>query len=163
MNMVRRYDIAAARNILTALYHHNPGDYQRLVAQLRQQSGMGAMGATETAPETKSTGWWDSLLSAGGNVLNTIANYKITEAKNAEDAKIQQQQYDSAVATEMKKQAALAAQAKTQAMQAQQQLDYIRQQTQLEQAAAAAKGKLQLSLVAVGGLVGLWILYRMAA
>lgn len=138
-----RYDIEAAQNILNMLQRVSPVDHEILMSRLVAQAP-GTLGAAEESEP----GFWDRLFSAGAGALTTIADYKLQEAA----AKQQQDQYDDAVATEMKRQALLAAQRESQALEYQNKAELARQSADLERAAERAKSKLNWSLIAVAGL-----------
>lgn len=150
-----RYDIEAGRNILNMLKAQSPTEYDRLLQQLMDRAPGTQLGqAQENQP-----GFWDRLFAAGAGALTTIADYKLAEQTN----KAQQGAYDEAVATEMQRQAMLAARAKSQALEFQNQMELTRQTAELQRAAERAKSRVNWALVAVGGLVGLWVLYKVAA
>lgn len=150
-----RYDIEAGQNILNMLQRVSPVDYEILLSRLVAQAPGTLPGTLSAADaETSQPGFWDRLFSAGSAALTTIADYKLQE----QTAKAQQQQYEEAVAVEMQRQALLAKQRESQAMEYQNRLELARQSAELEQAAQRAKSKLNWSLIAAGGL-GLVLLF----
>ena len=152
----QRYDIAAGRNILNMLARTSPGDYRRLMAQLKANAGLGRLGVADQ--EEQSPGFWNQLFSVGGQALKTIADYKLQERV----AKEQQKQYEEAAQAEMQRQALLAEQARTQQLEYQNQMELRRQTVELERAAEGHLDRFKMAMYGVGGLVGLWILYRVA-
>jgi len=152
---IERYDIEAGRNVLTMLQKVSPADYEILMTQLKTKAGMnGALGVAST--EESAPGFWGRLFEVGTEALITIADFRVTE-------KVKQEEYEATVATEMERQAALAAQRQSQAMEYQSQMEFLRQRQELDRAATRAKSKLNWALIAVGGLVGLFILGRVLA
>lgn len=151
-----RYDIEAGKNILNVLKRASPRDHARLMAQLRGQAGLQGLGATDESEP----GFWSRIFSAGTNALEKIADYKIAEQVAGTEAEVKQAEYERVVATEMERQAALAARAQTRSLEYENQMEYLRQKSELERAAQKAKSKLNWALIAVGGLVGLWALTR---
>lgn len=165
---IERYDIEAGRNVLTMLQKASPADYAILMTKLKTQAGMnGALGAWGFAPagtgtdttEESSPGFWERIFEVGTGALTTVVDYKIQE----ETSKLQQDQYEAAAAAEMERQAMLAAKRQSQAMEYQTQMEFLRQRQALDAAATRAKSKLNWALIAVGGLVGLFILGRVLA
>lgn len=163
---IERYDIEAGRNVLTMLQKVSPADYAVLMTQLKTRAGMnGSLGQWGFAPagtdttEESAPGFWERLFEVGTGALTTVVDYKLRE----QTAKAQQDQYEEAVATEMERQAMLAAKRQSQAMEYQTQMEFLRQRQELDRAATRAKSKLNWALIAVGGLVGLFILGRVLA
>lgn len=154
-----RYDIEAAQNILNMLQRVSPGDYEILLSRLVAQAP-GTMPGTLSAAdaETSQPGFWDRLFSAGSNALTTIADYKLQE----QQARAQQDAYDEAVAVEMQRQALLAKQRESQAMEYQNKVELSRQSAELERAAERAKSKFNWALIAAGGL-GVVLLFSILA
>lgn len=158
---VERYDIEAAKNITNMLRRRFPTEHARLMAELRGNAGLRGLGAAEE----DEVGWWDRILSAGGQALTTIVDFKLSEEVTRATTTSQmraQQEYDAAVAAEMQRQAVLAAKAQTAAMEYQNQMEFQRQQLELKQAGDRALGRMNWALVGVAGLLGLWLFARMA-
>lgn len=152
----QRYDIAAGRNVLNMLARTSPNDYARLMAQLKANAGLGTLGAS--ADEEAQPGFWSKLFSAGTNALTTIADYKLQERY----AKEQQDQYEAAARAEMQRQALLAEQARTQQMEYENQVALQRQTQELTRVAEGHLDRFKIAMYGVGGLLGLWVLYRVA-
>lgn len=159
----QRYDIAAGRNVLNMLKSVSPGDYAQLMMQLKANAGLAGLG--QTAAEESDPSWWEKLLGMGTNALTTIANYQLSEVvdKYGTPPSVQQQnEYQEAVALEMRRQMLLAEQARSQQMEYENQLALTRQAADLRRAADAAKSRLNWALIGVAGLLGLWVFTRMA-
>jgi hypothetical protein len=150
-----RYDIQAGRNVLRMLERASPNDYAILLTKLKTNAGMAGLGQNGTEEQT--TGFWGRIFEAGTNALTTIVDYKLQERLSKE----QQDQYEAAAAAEMERQAYLASQARTQAMEYSNQMELVRQQSELERASQRAKSKFNWALIAAGGL-GLLLVYRLA-
>ena len=145
-----RYDIEAGRNVLTMLQRVSPGDYAVLMTKLKTQAGMAGLGQNGTEEQT--TGFWSRIFEYGGQALTTIADYKLTEQRAGLEAQARQKAYDEAVVAEMERQAMLANQARTAAMEYQNQVEFARQKAALDAAATSAKTKFNWALIAAGGL-----------
>lgn len=154
---MKRYDIEAAQNIVNMLKREAPEEYKRLMAQLASRSRM-PMGQSETV-EMEQGFWgqlWEQAKNTGFQVLDVVADYKMQEKQN----KALQKQYDAAVEAEMKRQAVLAAQAQSQAMEHQNRLELGRQKQELLNAASRAKSKMNWALIAALALGG-WLVFRL--
>jgi len=169
---IERYDIEAGRNVLTMLQKASPTDYAILMTQLKTRAGMnGALGqwgttysgyagdVTVNSTEESAPGFWERIFEVGTGALTTVVDYKMRE----ETAKLQQDEYEAVAAAEMERQAMLAAKRQSQALEYQTQMEFLRQRQELDAAATRAKSKLNWALIAVGGLVGLFILGRVLA
>jgi len=155
MSHQERYDIEAGKNVLSMLKQTMPREHARLMAQLRNNVGLAGLGTAEESEP----GFWDRIFSAGAGALSTIVDYKFQEQQN----KQQQEAYQDAAGVEMERQALLAAQRKTQVLEYTNQMELQRQQAELLNAAQRSKSKLNWALIAVGGLVGLFVLGRVLA
>lgn len=158
MNPTPRYDVKAVQNIMEMLRAESPGDYARLKADLVRKAGGNLKGMGQNDSSDSQPGFWQGLLNRGVDVLGTVADYKLQE----QTAKAQQKQYNEAVQAEMARQAMLAEQAKTQQMEYVQQLELARQQSELERAADKAKGRFNVAMYGVAGLLALWLITRLA-
>lgn len=161
---IDRYDIEAGRNILTMLQRTSPAAYAVLMTKLKTKAGMnGALGLTQSSEEN-APGFWTRLFEVGSNALTTIADFRVTQYVKEEtttERQLKQQAYDDAVVAEMERQALLAARAQSQAMEYANQMEFVRQQADLQRAGERAKSKMNWAFIAVGGLLGLWVLTRM--
>ena len=153
----QRYDVAAGRNVLNMLKRVSPTDYNLLMNQLMINAGMAGMGEATPAQES-SPGFWSNLFKVGSDALTTVANYKLQERY----AKEQQKQYEAAAKAEMERQALLAEQARTQQLEYENQMELRRQTVELERAAEGHLDTFKIAMYGVGGLLGLWALYRIA-
>lgn len=152
---MQRFDIVAAQNIARNLQRISPRDYERLMQRLnRRRQNLG----TAQPEQQNSTGFWRSVLDFGRDALTEIATFRLQE----EGARRQQRAFNEQAQAELERQALLAAQAESAAMELRAQMDLQRQRIELERAAEAAKNRFDLSMLVVLGLGGL-LAYRLLA
>lgn len=154
MNTVNRYDVEAGKNILEYLRQNHPQEYAALMAKLQNNAGLG------TAQPVSSGSFLDRIFDIGANALETIATHRLDTIVNGEANRQAEQDFDNFVQQEMQRQALLAAQAETQALEFQNQLALREQTAALEAAAQSSRNKLNTALFAVAGLVGLFLLVQ---
>lgn len=156
---VPRYDIQAVKNVMARLRVLSPGDYNRMMtrlARLAEQGQRGQLGNLAITSSQPSSNFWSALENVGRQAVAAIADAKLMEA----DAKQKQKQYELETRAELQRQALLAEQARTQMMDYQAQMQLSQQTRSLLDAADSSKATFQRAMLAVGALIGVWVIYR---